>query len=126
MVAEDLWFNTEKDHVPNPLLLFAAQIVAIFSVLLLAAGYIKTDPKATSARVFALMAVFVILYLLNGMTADHIDSNPYTGRKFIPPEQELYQKLSLELLLHVNSFSRAVYGRCVAIENQLNEFTEKS
>jgi curved DNA-binding protein CbpA len=59
-------------------------------------------------------------------TADHIDSNPYTGRKFIPPEQELYQKLSLELLLHVNSFSRAVYGRCVAIENQLNEFTEKS
>ena len=57
----------------NPLLLFAAQIVAIFSVLLLAAGYIKTEPKARSARVFALMAVFVILYLLNGMTANHID-----------------------------------------------------
>ena len=56
----------------NPLLLFAAQIVAIFSVLLLAAGYIKTDPKASSAQVFALMAVFVILYLLNGMTANHI------------------------------------------------------
>lgn len=59
--------------MPNPLLLFTAQIVAIFSVLLLAAGYIKTEPRASSARVFALMAVFVILYLLNGMTADHID-----------------------------------------------------
>ena len=59
--------------MPNPLLLFTAQIVAIFSVLLLAAGYIKTEPRASSARVYALMAVFVILYLLNGMTADHID-----------------------------------------------------
>ncbi len=61
--------------MPNPLLLFTAQIVAILSVLLLAAGYIKTDPKASSARVFAVMAVFVVFYLLNGMTALHIDPN---------------------------------------------------
>ncbi|MDD9889350.1 MAG: helix-turn-helix domain-containing protein [Gammaproteobacteria bacterium] len=59
--------------MPNPLLLFAAQIVAIFSVILLAAGYLKTDPKANSARVFGLIAFFVVLYLLNGMTADHIE-----------------------------------------------------
>ena len=59
--------------MPSPLLLFTAQIVAIFSVFLLAAGYIKTEPKSSSAWVFALMAVFVILYLLNGMTGNHID-----------------------------------------------------
>ncbi|MDP6414087.1 MAG: hypothetical protein QGG54_03520, partial [Gammaproteobacteria bacterium] len=59
--------------MPNPLLLFSAQIVAILSVLLLAAGYLKTDPRAASARVFAFMALMVVLYLLNGMTASHID-----------------------------------------------------
>lgn len=59
--------------MPNPLLLFAAQIVAILSVLLLAAGYLKTDPKAASARVFAFIAVFVVFYLLNGMTGPNID-----------------------------------------------------
>jgi len=59
--------------VLNPLLIFTAQIVAIFSVILLAAGYLKTDPKANSARVFALLSIFVVLYLLNGMTADHIE-----------------------------------------------------
>jgi AraC-like DNA-binding protein len=61
--------------VPNPLLLFAAQIVAILSVLLLAAGYLKTEPRAASARVFALMAVFVVFYLLGGMDGDNIDPN---------------------------------------------------
>jgi AraC-like DNA-binding protein len=58
--------------VPNPMLLFTAQIVAIMSVLLLAAGYLKTDPRAASARVFGLMAVFVVFYLLNGMTNSNI------------------------------------------------------
>lgn len=57
----------------NPLALFGAQIVAILSVLLLAVGYLKTEPKAASARVFALMAAFIVLYLLNGMTGPHID-----------------------------------------------------
>ena len=42
-------------------------------MLLLAVGFIKTEPKAASARVFALLAVFVVFYLINGMTADHID-----------------------------------------------------
>lgn len=59
--------------MPNSLFLFSAQIVAILSVLLLAAGYLKTDPRAKSARVFALMAVFVVFYLLNGMSGQHID-----------------------------------------------------
>ena len=59
--------------MPNPLLLFSAQIVAILSVLLLAAGYLKIDLRADSARVFAVMAVFVVFYLLDGMTASHID-----------------------------------------------------
>ena len=57
----------------NPLILFSAQVVAILSVLLLAAGYLKTDPRAVSARVFAFMALMVVLYLLNGMTAAHVD-----------------------------------------------------
>jgi hypothetical protein len=59
--------------MPNPVFLYSAQIVAILSVLLLAAGYLKTDPRASSARVFALMALMIVLYLLNGMTAAHID-----------------------------------------------------
>jgi len=59
----------------NPLLLFTAQIVAILSVLLLAAGYLKTDPKAASARVFAVMAVFIVFYLLNGMSGPHIEEH---------------------------------------------------
>lgn len=58
--------------MPNPMLLFTAQIVAIMSVLLLACGYLKTDPRAASARVFGLMAVFVVFYLLNGMTNSNI------------------------------------------------------
>ena len=58
--------------MPNPLFLFTAQIVAIMSVLLLATGYLKTDPRAASARVFGLMAVFVVFYLLNGMTNGNI------------------------------------------------------
>lgn len=59
--------------MPNPLLLFAAQIVAILSVLLLAAGYLKTEPKATSARVFAVMAIFIVFYLVIGMSGPNID-----------------------------------------------------
>lgn len=62
-----------EQHVPHPLIFFSAQIIAIFSVLLLAAGYLKADPKGSSARVFAVMAVFVVFYLLNGMTGQHID-----------------------------------------------------
>lgn len=60
--------------MPNPVFLYSAQIVAILSFLLLAAGYLKTDPRASSAQVFALMALMIVLYLLNGMTAAHIDS----------------------------------------------------
>lgn len=59
--------------MPNSLLLFTAQIVAILSVLLLAAGYLKTDPKAASARVFSVMVTFVVFYLLSGMSGSHID-----------------------------------------------------
>ena len=59
--------------MPNPLLLFSAQIIAMIAVLLLASGYVKAEPRAGSARVFALMAVFIIFYLLNGMTRQHID-----------------------------------------------------
>ncbi len=63
----------QETSLPNSLLLFTAQIVAILSVLLLAAGYLKTDPKAASARVFTLMVIFVVLYLLNGMSGAHIE-----------------------------------------------------
>ena len=59
--------------MPDPLLLFAAQIVAIQSVLLLAVGYLKTEPRAASARVFAVMAVFIVFYLISGMSGPEID-----------------------------------------------------
>lgn len=58
----------------NSLLIFSGQIVAIVAVLLLAIGYIKAEPKAASARVFGVMAVFIICYLVNGMSAPHIDA----------------------------------------------------
>ena len=57
----------------SPLLLFSGQVVAIISVLLLAIGNLKADPKSSSSRVFAIIAIFVVFYLLNGMTAAHID-----------------------------------------------------
>ena len=57
----------------NPLLLFTAQIVSIFSVLLLALGYLKAAPGSPSSRVFLIMAVFVVFYLLRSMTASHIE-----------------------------------------------------
>ena len=43
------------------------------SLALLAIGYYKSDPKATSSRVFALMVSCVILYVLSGMTESHVD-----------------------------------------------------
>ncbi len=45
--------------MPNPVFLYSAQIVAILSILLLAAGYLKTDPRASSAQVFALIALLL-------------------------------------------------------------------
>ncbi|MEX0617593.1 MAG: AraC family transcriptional regulator [Pseudohongiellaceae bacterium] len=57
----------------NPLLLFAAHITAILSVLLLAVGFLKAEPRATHTRVFAVLAVFIGFYLINGMAAPHID-----------------------------------------------------
>ncbi len=54
------------------MLLFTAQIVAILSVLLLAVGYLKADPRAASARVFGLIALCVVLYLMSGMTGPNI------------------------------------------------------
>jgi AraC-like DNA-binding protein len=54
------------------MLLFTAQIVAILSVLLLAVGYLKADFRASSARVFALIALCVALYLMSGMTGPNI------------------------------------------------------
>ena len=63
----------QETLLPNPLFLFTVQIVAMLSVLLLAAGYLKAEPRAGSARIFALMAVFIIFYLLNGMAGQHID-----------------------------------------------------
>ena len=59
--------------MPNPQILFAAQVVAILSTLLLAVGYLKADPRAMSARVFAIMAVFVVFYLLLGMSGANIN-----------------------------------------------------
>ena len=54
------------------MLLFTAQIVAILSVLLLAGGYLKADFRASSTRVFALVALCVVLYLMSGMTGPNI------------------------------------------------------
>ena len=57
----------------SPLLLFTAQVVSIFSVLLLATVYLKTDPSSNSSKIFGTISVFVVCHLLLGMSADHID-----------------------------------------------------
>ncbi len=66
-----------KLTVSNPIFLYTSQLLAIFSVFLLAIGFLKADRKAdrkaVSARVFAVLAVFVAFYLINGMSAAHID-----------------------------------------------------
>lgn len=54
-------------------LTFAVQIIAILSICLLAVGYLKAEPRAASARVFALIAILVVFYLLGGMAGAHID-----------------------------------------------------
>ena len=43
------------------------------SLILLAIGYLKASPRAASSRIFALLAIFAVLYVLNGMSAPHID-----------------------------------------------------
>ena len=58
----------------NPVLLYTTQLIAIMSLSLLAVGYLKAQPHATSARVFALTAFFAVLYVIDGMSDAHVDS----------------------------------------------------
>ena len=69
----EAYFRGKVTEVISPLLLFTAQVVSILSVLLLAAGYFKTDPSSASSKVFATISVFVVFYLLSGMSASHIE-----------------------------------------------------
>jgi len=73
LLFETLHPELQEFLLPNSLFLFTVQIIAMLSVFLLAAGYLKAEPRAGSARVFALMAVFIIFYLLNGMAGQHIE-----------------------------------------------------
>ena len=52
----------------SPLLLFSAQIIAILSVLLLAFGYLRNEPHDVSARLFFVIALGIVCYLINGMS----------------------------------------------------------
>lgn len=54
------------------LLVFTAQIVAIFSVLLLGLGFLKSDPKAASARMSFLLSLCIVSYLLVSMSLSSI------------------------------------------------------
>lgn len=58
----------------NSILLYTAQLIAIMSLILLAIGYLKAQPQAASARVFALTAFFAVLYIVDGMSEAHVDS----------------------------------------------------
>jgi AraC-like DNA-binding protein len=73
LLFEMLHPELQEFLLPNSLFLFTVQIIAMLSVFLLAAGYLKAEPRAGSAKVFALMAVFIISYLLNGMAGQHIE-----------------------------------------------------
>jgi len=54
------------------LLLFSAQLLAIFSILMLAFGYLKAEPRDISARLFFVLALGIVCYLINGMSLQHI------------------------------------------------------
>ncbi len=58
----------------------------------------------------------------------YVEPNPYRVEIESTPnmEENFYQKMSLELLLHISSLSRGIYQRCITIENQLNEFVNKN
>ena len=58
----------------NSILLYTAQLIAIMSLILLAIGTLKAQPQAASARVFALTALFAVLYVIDGMSDSHVDS----------------------------------------------------
>lgn len=55
------------------ILLYTMQLIAMMSLTLLAIGYLKAAPNAASARVFAIISSFVVLYIINGMSASHLD-----------------------------------------------------
>lgn len=55
------------------MLLFSAQIVAIVSVLLLAIAYARTNIRERSARLFLLLGLGVICYLIRGMSMSYVD-----------------------------------------------------
>ena len=55
------------------MLLFSAQIVAIMSVLLLAIGYLKTNAKEVSARLFFLLTFGIVCYFIRSMSMTHVD-----------------------------------------------------
>jgi len=55
------------------LLLFSAQLLAIFSILMLALGYLKAEPQDVGARLFLVLALGIACYLINGMSLAHID-----------------------------------------------------
>ncbi len=57
----------------SPLLLFSAQIIAILSVLLLAFGYLRNEPHDVSARLFFVIALGIVCYLINGMSMAHVE-----------------------------------------------------
>jgi AraC-like DNA-binding protein len=58
----------------DPILLYSIQLVAIMSLALLGIGYLKAEPHATSARLFALITAFAILYVIYGMSASHVEA----------------------------------------------------
>ncbi len=55
------------------MLVFTAQIVAIVSVVLLAFGYLMSDVKDRGARLFFLLSVCIVCYLVRGMSMGYID-----------------------------------------------------
>ena len=75
----------------DPVLLYTIQIIAIASALLLALGILKANPRKRSAHVFAIGALFVVLYILEGMGQAHIhpafrmDISPWPWRLLVHP-----------------------------------------
>ncbi|MCB1672577.1 MAG: AraC family transcriptional regulator [Pseudomonadales bacterium] len=91
----------------NSVLLYAMELTAILSALLLGLGYLKASPDKPAGRTFALGALFGILYLFEGMGRTHVDPlfridiSPWPLRLLVHPAVQAVPGLFMVYCFHV-------------------------
>ncbi|MCB1672612.1 MAG: AraC family transcriptional regulator [Pseudomonadales bacterium] len=91
----------------NSVLLYAMELTAILSALLLGLGYLKAGPDKPAGRIFALGALFGILYLFEGMGRVNVDPffridiSPWPWRLLVHPAVQAVPGLFMAYCFHV-------------------------